>query len=160
MITKQGLLISLVMSLCVSGYAEESRDLLEKVRPGLLSMGRRGVPYINEELQAEILEMAREDQRVRNLCSADQDGEKIIQIDQAHLPRLKEIISEFGWPGISLVGLAGSSAFCLLIQHQDTDLDFQQECLSLLKEAVEKQEAAYRDYVYLLNRVGLNEGSP
>ena len=48
----------------------------------------------------------------------------------------------------------------MLAQNQDADLDFQKECLRLLKQAVEKQEADYRNYAYLLDRVCMNEGNP
>jgi hypothetical protein len=33
------------------------------------------------------------------------------------------------------------------------DIAFQKQCLVLLKEAVDKQDAQYREYAYLLDRI-------
>ena len=99
-------LTCITIGLCTSGYTDEpkSREILRKTLPGLLSIGKSGEPHINKELQAELLEMAIEDQEVRSFCMIDQDWGEMVQVDQKHISRLKEIITEFEWPGISLVG--------------------------------------------------------
>jgi hypothetical protein len=144
------------ISLCLSLYAVP-KGILEKVLPGLQAPI---VSHINQDLQTELLDMAREDQRVRDLCFSEKNWSQIIEVDQQHNPRLKEIVAEYGWPGITLVGLEGSQAMWLLVQHQDLDLDFQKECLLRLKNAVDKQEAQLRNYAYLLDRVCMNENKP
>ncbi|HED66179.1 MAG TPA: hypothetical protein ENJ09_11565, partial [Planctomycetes bacterium] len=44
---------------------------------------------------------------------------KMRELDAAHAARLKEVLREHGWPGISLVGADGSSAAFLIVQHAD-----------------------------------------
>ncbi|MGH2612092.1 MAG: DUF6624 domain-containing protein, partial [Rhabdochlamydiaceae bacterium] len=113
---------------------------------------------INQELKDELLKMEGEDQIRRMATLTDQSTWGALEeIDQKHNPRLKEIIRTYGWPGIELVGVEGAFAVWLLVQHQDLDVPFQKECLLLLKEAVDRQDAGFRDYAYLLDRVYKNE---
>lgn len=58
------------------------------------------------------------------------------------------------------MGEEGVAAMWLLIQHQDTDIDFQKTCLLLLKDAVEAQNAPMKHFAYLLDRVNMHEGRP
>jgi len=163
---KQCVLYLLLLSACRIGYAaglEEiqastNKSIIEKAFPGIQGVFSKN-PAFNKELQAEILTMQAEDQAVRVGDLLKIDADKVAEVDLKHNLRLKAIISEFGWPGLRLVGLKGSSGMWLLAQHQDADLEFQKTCLSLLKEAIEKQDAQYRDYAYLLDRVRMNEGS-
>lgn len=88
-----------------------------------------------------------------------EEGQKLIEIiDQKNLPRLKEIVEQFGWPGLRLVGEEGTDKMWLLVQHCDRDLEFQKTCLQLLKEAVAKEDAPKRHLAYLMDRVLVNEG--
>ena len=160
------ILYLLLLSACRIGYGngvEEiqnstNKSIIKRVLPGLQKTFLKN-PTFNKELQLEILAMQAEDQAIRANDLLKIDVNKMVEVDQKHNQRLKEIISEFGWPGLRLVGLKGSSGMWLLVQHQDNDLEFQKICLSLLKDAVEKQDAQYRDYAYLLDRVRMNEGS-
>jgi hypothetical protein len=149
-----------------SGYASEmAQDALDGSLHGAISaFSKSHHSTINQGLQMEILAMESEDQTARSKLAhfknpSEKDQQAVSEIDQKHRQKLKEIISIFGWPGIRLVGLKGSSAMWLLVQHQDQDLEFQKQCLQLLKEAVNKQDAQYRDYAYLLDRVHMNENS-
>jgi hypothetical protein len=63
--------------------------------------------------------------------------------------RLREIVREYGWPGVSLVGEQGSDAAWLLAQHADRQLDFQREVLPLLERAVDAGEAKPAHVAYL-----------
>ena len=116
----------------------------------------------NERLQKELIDMCEIDQKARmDIISIKnptlEQCKAINDIDNMHNLRLKEIINQYGWPGISLVGLEGESAMWLLVQHQDEDVDFQKECLDLLKKAVDDNEAPFRDYAYLVDRVKVHE---
>ena len=116
----------------------------------------------NVALQQELLEMERKDQALRMRFFAiknisQKDWEKIFEVDVIHGLRLKEIIKHYGWPGVSDVGLKGTSAMWLLVQHQDHNVDFQKTCLSLLKQAVQDYESPMRHYAYLLDRVNMNQ---
>lgn len=73
--------------------------------------------------------------------------------------RMKEIVSEVGWPGHSLVGAEGAAAAWLVIHHT-VDLDLQRTCLELLSEAVERGDADRVHLEWLTDRVLLREGRP
>ncbi|CDR34848.1 DUF6624 domain-containing protein [Criblamydia sequanensis] len=128
--------------------------------------GLYGFPsQFNKALQDELLEMQEQDQKARfSLMSHKEPSkelyENIKKIDVRNGKRLKTIINQYGWPGVSLVGLEGASAFWILVQHQDQDVDFQKECLELLKEAVNQYEASLQSQAYLTDRVKVNEGKP
>lgn len=119
----------------------------------------------NKALHDEILEMKEHDQKARsNIIHIKVPSEElwtvVQEIDAQNGQRLKTIINQYGWPGVSLVGLDGSSAMWLLIQHQDQNVDFQKQCLELLKIAVNKYESAAQSLAYLTDRVNMNEGRP
>jgi hypothetical protein len=149
--------IAIALTLTCLGFAQEpakTPDILNRVLPGLSNTASSPV---NMELQAEITALGSEYYR-----SA---GEKISDEEKTTLrtklnPRLKEIISTYGWPGIHLVGLELSTGFWLLVSEQNQDLEFQKQCLALLKEAADKQDAQYREYAFLLDRVRKNENLP
>lgn len=114
----------------------------------------------------ELSAMYEKDQKARFelIESGDLTSEDCIRkmemVDHENLPRLKEIISRFGWPGFQLVGEEGADKVWLLVQHCDSDVEFQKACLELLKEAVAKADASKRHLAYLLDRVLFNEGLP
>ena len=111
---------------------------------------------VDEELRAELLRRAAADQVARRALSpaamAAADGE--------NLPWLRQVITDVGWPGTSLVGLDGAHAAWLLAQHADSDPVFQRRCLDLLTAAVEQGEATVVEQAYLTDRVLLHEGKP
>lgn len=83
---------------------------------------------------------------------------KLRDIDRKNLVRMKEIIGRSGWPGRTPVGLDGSQAAWLLVQHADSDLDFQKQCLVLITSSVEKGESLPEHMAYLTDRVLIAEG--
>ncbi len=109
---------------------------------------------INEQLKEEILAMVELDQNMRN------GAEWNSAIDKQNTERMKKIISKYGWPGRSLVGVEGSNGAWLLIQHADHDVEFQKQALELLNEAVEVGEAEKINEAYLTDRVRVNSGQP
>jgi hypothetical protein len=116
----------------------------------------------NDTLRQELLRMVKEDQDARNtaLMSQFTDAAALRQmeeIDRKHLPRLKEIVQQYGWPGRSLVGEDGSHAAWLLLQHADRDRDFQKRCLKLLQAAVKAAEASGAELAYLTDRVRVGD---
>ena len=64
------------------------------------------------------------------------------RVDVANTDRLREIVSQHGWPGRSLVGDEGAHNAWLIAQHADRQLDFQREALELLADAVRHGDAA------------------
>jgi hypothetical protein len=118
----------------------------------------------NKALQHELLEMTEKEQDLRLQWMNTSDPttkeflrQEIIQIDNLHLISLKEIVKSYDWPGRSLIGLEGSHAFWLLVQHTPDRL-FQNQCLDLLEQAVINQEASPIDLAYLKDRVYMHAG--
>ena len=153
----------LLLTLCIcQTKTVHSETILDRSIPGVKSALSNA---LSKELRTEILAMRVEDQSAREKLTdlknaTTENFEVIAQIDKSHNNRLKAIISFYGWPGIQLVGLEGSSAFWLLVQHQDGDLEFQKMCLELLKDAVANRDAKACDYAYLLDRVLKNQKLP
>lgn len=79
------------------------------------------------------------------------------EVDIASTKRMKEIISEIGWPTISKVGETGSFNAWLLVQHAIHDLAFQVECLKLMK-GVPPEDVSASNIAYLEDRVRLAQG--
>jgi hypothetical protein len=98
--------------------------------------------------------MCQKDQETRfKVINGESSDEEISKVDQEHLSCLKKIIEEFGWPGFQLVGKEGADCTWLLVQHCDQDIEFQKQCLILLKESVRKEDAPKRHLAYLTDRV-------
>jgi hypothetical protein len=114
---------------------------------------------MNETLKKELLAMAAEDQDVlRELHDSGELGTveyhpKIRAVHERNTKRMKEIVSEHGWPGNDLVGKEGSEAAWLITQHAVLDPGFMQSCLVLLQEAAEKNQAEQRHFAFLQDRV-------
>ncbi len=131
-----------------------------------------------KELQSvQLPEIAKE---IRNMRDADQknrikwagmirkgkkDTEKfkkltkeLIAIDKKNTARMREIISEHGWPSYDLVGKRASNSAWLLVQHADRNPSFQAKCLPLLKAAVDKEQSKASNYAYLYDRVHVAKG--
>lgn len=63
-------------------------------------------------------------------------------LHERNASRLKEIISSYGWPGITLVGDEAAKAAWLVAQHSVSDPEFMAECVGLLEGAVARKEVA------------------
>lgn len=110
------------------------------------------------EIAESLLEMGRIDQemRSRNLEDPEYWSPKV---DSGNTIRMKEIVSQIGWPTVSKVGSEASHVAWLLVQHADHDVDFQEQCLKLMKEAKEP-EVSNKDIAYLEDRVRVNRKIP
>lgn len=111
-------------------------------------------PMINEQLKREIFAMVEADQKMR------QSYEWNSEVDNSNTERMKEIIRQYGWPGKTLVGEEAANGAWLLVQHADHDVEFQNQALKFLQEAVAKGEAEKINAAYLIDRVRVNNGHP
>lgn len=104
---------------------------------------------LNEELRSELLEMGRRDQEVREkltpfMVDGTESGQlpqealpvlaEMLQVDEANLRRMDEIVADHGWPGPQLVGEAANQAALLILEH--ADLEHQRRYLPILRRAV------------------------
>ena len=128
------------------------------------------VGQANVELRDELVALRESDQSERMLIQEafreyGHDSpevmalwEKQSQADAKNLARLREIISEHGWPGQSLVGRDGATAAFLILQHADHEA--QVEYLPLVEAAVEAGEFERRQFALLQDRVLVGEDKP
>ncbi len=80
------------------------------------------------------------------------------QLNKENLKRLEQIIQDYGWPGISLVGHRAANAAFLIIQH--SDLETQKKYKPMLMAACNKRDADWDALALLIDRIEVNEGRP
>tara|TARA_Y100001001_G_scaffold161068_1_gene184833 strand:- start:736 stop:1281 length:546 start_codon:yes stop_codon:yes gene_type:complete len=121
---------------------------------------------MNQNLAHELVEMMTEDQRL--LKQLFDSGElpsesyhpRMKSLHEQNASRLKEIIRAHGWPGVSLVGEDGAKAAWLVVQHSVSDPEFMGECVSLLEDAVARDDVAGWLLAFLHDRVLTLSGKP
>jgi len=124
--------------------------------------GREGSEYQEQDdpkrespLSDEILLMADADREMRNRVMENVENYEA-ELDKQNTERLKQIVSEVGWPTISKVGKEAAQGAWLIVQHADHDPAFQEECLRLMREGGEDVNPP--DVAYLEDRVRVNTG--
>jgi hypothetical protein len=110
-------------------------------------------------LRAELLEMRKMDQALRGRISLTPASERrelfinILENNDQNVERLEEIIDQYGWPTISMVGKDGAEAAWLIAQHADRKPEFRERCLGLMQQAAAEGEASKAHLAYLVDRV-------
>jgi hypothetical protein len=128
---------------------------------GCASPPSRPQQTFNEDVAAALLRLAERDQEARGALLANprsaNAGAKVRRVDRENTAELRAIVTQFGWPGRSLVGQRGASAAWILVQHADQDRPFQKQCLKLM-EAAPEGEVSKQDVAFLTDRVLLADG--
>lgn len=116
-------------------------------------------------LRQELLLMVEQDQAVRqDMTRSGWDhpnpviAARMSAIDAQDTARMREIVRQHGWPGPGLVGMDGTEAAFLLVQHAEHS--FQEEMLPLVEKAYRAGELRGQDYALLKDRVLVGEGKP
>lgn len=117
----------------------------------------------NEALRAELIALRQEDLRVRQeLLDSDQlGGSYVPRMEAVHLKnaaRLREIMTEHGWPAEDIVGKDGAEAAWLVAQHAIGEPEFQKEVLRLLQECAAAKRIPAWHAAYLEDRIAMYEG--
>jgi hypothetical protein len=79
---------------------------------------------------------------------------KIPENDSSNMERVKEIITEYGYPGKSLVGTPTNEAAFYVIQHSNQIDTY----LPVVEKAAKKKELPYTLYATMLDRSLVNKG--
>jgi hypothetical protein len=145
----------------------QERDGSFRREPGGELKGEYGL-VMDEQLAAELARMAAEDQRIRRPPKGSvrtmvrrldpKTAMEYRRIDAENADRLRQILSDHGWPGKSLVGEQGAHDAWLIAQHADHQPAVQRQALELLTDAATSGEATPRELAYLTDRVRVNEG--
>lgn len=124
----------------------------------------------NPKLYHLIDSMAIEDQKWRNYYTKLQNtlpydslqirsaAKMFNKVDSANYFALRKIINSLGFPSWDCVGKSGANKFWLLVQHQDSHVEFQKEVLQLMEQLWLKGKVSAVDYAYLVDRVKVNTG--
>lgn len=115
------------------------------------------------DLREELLGLRSEDLRVREELAADgslYEGyhPRMEEVHRRNAGRLREILEEVGWPGVSLVGEDGEQAAWLVLQHAIGEPALQRRGLELLEEAAGRGEAPLAQVAMLEDRIRTFEG--
>ncbi|MGU3374821.1 DUF6624 domain-containing protein [Chryseobacterium sp. M5A1_1a] len=118
---------------------------------------------MNHQFEKEIIELADLDFSVRDklLASGALSGgyhPEMEKVHKANAKRLREIISEIGFPTISKVGEMASDAAWLVIQHSIGEPEFMKECLTMMDENIDDINPKNRAYLY--DRIQMFQGKP
>jgi hypothetical protein len=122
-------------------------------------------PALRQELLTRrVLDQAVRDALLR-FCRADLTPHsallaRVRASDAANADWLKRVIARHGWPGRALVGVDGSDAAFLIVQHATHDPAFMVASLSALEGAVAAGEASPVGYALLFDRVAVQAGRP
>ena len=120
---------------------------------------------VNSALQEELAALVAEDKRVRDELVAtgelfDGYHPQMAAVHSRNAAALDRIISEWGWPGRSLVGDDGAEAAWLVLQHAIAHPELLRRCLPLLQLAAEAGEASAAQPAYLEDRICCFEERP
>ncbi|PZR28392.1 MAG: hypothetical protein DI535_07060 [Citrobacter freundii] len=114
-------------------------------------------------LRQRINTMTLQDQQLRykRVQAKSKEERKIInaaiaKADADNLLAAKEIIAQYGWPGISQIGKDGQNNLWLVVQHADMDVAFQRNALAAMKKLLGTKELNAENYAFLYDRVQCN----
>ena len=113
-------------------------------------------------LRRQLLALAARDLKERPAASGGDKVaiEALAAVDREAVARMKEAVAKHGWPGKSIVGADGANAAWLLVQHADSELAFQKECVAKMEPLVAQGEVTGKEFAYLWDRVAVSEGKP
>ena len=120
---------------------------------------------VDSALQARLLAMAAEDDRIRGELLRDGSLFQGYHPRQAalharHAEALAAIVAEHGWPGRSLVGEEGAEAAWRLLQHAIGSPHLQRRCIDLLRAAADRGDIPLSYPALLEDRIAFCERRP
>ena len=120
---------------------------------------------MNQHLLDELSAMRQRDMDVRSRLVREgrlHEGyaDEMQQVHRENAQRLDELVSQHGWPTVSLVGLEGCRAAWLIAQHSICTPDLQRKFLALVTEAADKGEVPRPQVAFLTDRIRFNENKP
>lgn len=120
---------------------------------------------MNDALTQQLLDLVATDHELRaELASA---GElhggyhpRMAKVHAINAGALEQIVDEFGWPGVSLVGHDGAEAAWILLQHAIAHPSLFRRCLPLVEDSIDRGEAPAYQAAYLQDRIACFEDRP
>jgi 23S rRNA (guanosine2251-2'-O)-methyltransferase len=91
---------------------------------------------------------------------APEEAGALLEVNDANVRRLGEIVEEHGWPGLRLVGADGTDAAWMIGQHADRSNDLRRGWLAALADAVRSGDADPRHLATMADRTEVVAGDP
>jgi len=98
-------------------------------------------------------------QKLIVMMQQDQLDMNDLSVRKKNARQLQAIITKHGWPTIELVGEEASNASWLIAQHADHNLEFQKQCLDLMKR-LPKKSVLSKNIAYLTDRILVSQNKP
>lgn len=92
----------------------------------------------------------------QNMIISGVNPDITLEIQNAHVSKLKSIIESIGWPDKNKVGEKASKGAFIIAQHADFDINFQKQALELMGISLRKQAVQAKYFAYLADRVARN----
>ena len=118
---------------------------------------RPEIPVQFPDIAGEIDAMCVVDQDMRERSHVEDYWDE--SVDAKHTARMRDVISQIGWPTVSKVGTDSSENAWTLVQHADHDVAFQEQCLALMKQE-KSGEVNPRNIAMLEDRIRVNKKQP
>lgn len=109
---------------------------------------------LNTELRSELFRLGKIDEQLFRLRVGRKWDKRIYQ---KNVNDFKKLIKQHGWPHISLVGKRAAKEAWFLSQHADIDKKFQEQCLKLMRQSAQRNEAEKKYFAYLTDRIRVNK---
>lgn len=179
------LFTGLVMGLCTTSAvlaADKQGDLIDRHCPGAAAwakaeqekeLGRDapGEPNAaltpgNPTLRRELIKRESADQQARNAWVSANAKKKsaavtsMLEVDKANLTWLKSQVAARGAPTVAMVGVEGMRALWTLVQHADSDPEFQQQMLDAFRPQLATGRFNRSAFAMLTDRVLVHQGKP
>src|SRR5574341_1328814 len=128
------------------------------VLQGACSESRPARIRVDSALRSELIQMGTEDQAAREgfgpALARNDTGYAlgVLRGDSARTRRLREIVTEHGWPTSQLVGKDGVNAAWLVLQHTP-DSAFRRRLLPALDSALKRGDIPPHDYATMSDRI-------
>ena len=82
------------------------------------------------------------------------------EVLRTNIQELKKLMGIYPWFTISAFGREASSDAEVIVQHADSDVDFQKEVLTKLEKLYQIDEVSRKNYAFLYDRVAAHENRP
>jgi hypothetical protein len=151
-----------VLQLRAPGWDAAKKPVFDPKNPGRLDMLMYPARVPEPALAAELIEMGKQDQAIReNIGSGKPDpafAKRWQEEDLARERRLGAIIDAKGWPAISMVGHEAAGSAWLIAQHASPA--FLKRCLPLMQAAAGKLEISPQQLALSVDRDRMYDGKP
>ncbi|MEO7497522.1 MAG: DUF6624 domain-containing protein [Massilia sp.] len=115
------------------------------------ALATQGVFAAATDYKTELLQMGEADQAAMHRHGADKAAQAAVI--EANTARLKQIVKDYGWPRLSIVGEEASQSAWLIVQHADNDPAWQREALALMEAMLATGDVIPANVAYLRDRV-------